>query len=59
MSIKSNIDLFLEINYNNANAINCKLEGSGDIELSGMAKTLNKQKRGSGDIDINKLRLQQ
>ena len=41
------------------NAINCKLEGSGDIELSGMAKTLNKQKRGSGDIDINKLRLQQ
>ena len=49
----------IEINYNNANAINCKLEGSGDIELSGMAKTLNKQKRGSGDIDINKLRLQQ
>ena len=49
----------IEINYNNANAINCKLEGSGDIELSGMAKTLNKQKRGSGDIDINKLRLKQ
>ncbi len=37
--------------------VDCELQGSGDIELSGVVSHFSQQKSGSGDVDVDKLRI--
>lgn len=40
-------------------ALNCELQGSGDINLSGQVERFKSQKRGSGDVDTEELTIKE
>ena len=47
----------LKVGFDNCGIVNCKLLGSGDIELKGRIRQLNQNSTGSGDIETSGLKV--
>ena len=49
----------INVNFNNdCGSVDCQLNGSGDINLSGRVSRFHMEKHGSGDIDIDNLSIE-
>lgn len=55
LSLKGSGDIRASFNEG-CQAVDCELQGSGDIELSGLVSRFSQHKSGTGDVDVDKLR---